>query len=167
MQNERQVLQRLFMEHQRVLRAELQLSRSAVDHATSKGDVSEAQWRKMLSKHLPQRYRVCKGHVVDSRGGVSEQIDVIVHDAHYCPLFLDEDCACFVPAESVYAVFEAKQELTARYVTGAGQKAASVRRLFRTNASIVDRGQVRPPRTPTPILAGVLALASGWKQKKE
>jgi len=162
MSNEHQVLQRLFLEHQRVLRAALELSRGAIDHPTSKGDVSEGQWRKMLSKHLPQRYRVCKGHVVDSRGGISKQIDVIIHDAHYCPLFLDEDCACFVPAESVYAVFEAKQELTARYVADAGQKAASVRRLFRTTASIVDRGQLRPPRTPTPILAGVLALATNW-----
>jgi hypothetical protein len=116
----------------------------------------------MLSKHLPQRYRVCKGHVVDSRGGISDQIDVIVHDSHYCPLFLDEDCLCFVPAESVYAVFEAKQELTARYIAAAGEKAASVRRLFRTSAPIVERGQIRPPRPLTPILCGVLALVASW-----
>jgi uncharacterized protein DUF6602 len=162
MSDERQVLRRLFLEHQRVLRAALELSRNAVDHPTSKGDVSEAQWRKMLSKHLPQRYRVCKGHVVDCRGGFSKQIDVIIHDAHYCPLFLDEDGLCFVPAESVYAVFEAKQELTAKYVGEAGEKVSSVRQLFRTSAPIVDRGVVRPPRPLTPILGGVLALTATW-----
>jgi hypothetical protein len=116
----------------------------------------------MLAKYLPKRYRVCKGHVVDSRGGISDQIDLIIHDAHYCPLFLDEEGTCYVPAESVYAVFEAKQELTAAYVKAAGAKAASVRRLFRTSAPILDRGERKPPRPLTEILAGVLALAPGW-----
>lgn len=159
----RPVLPRLFLQLQHGLRAALELAREAIDHATSKGDVSEAQWRKMLAKHLPQRYRVCKGHVVDSRGGMSDQIDVIIHDAHYCPLFLDEEGACFVPAESVYAVFEAKQELTAGYVAAAGEKAASVRRLFRTSAPIVDRGEGKPPRPLTYVLGGVLALTTGWR----
>jgi uncharacterized protein DUF6602 len=163
MVNEQPVLPRLFAQHQRALRAALELARGAIDHPTSKGDASEAQWRKMLAKHLPQRYRVCKGHVVDSRGGMSDQIDVIIHDAHYCPLFLDEGGTCFVPAESVYAVFEAKQELTAGYVTAAGEKAASVRRLFRTSAPIVDRGEEKQPRPLTYILGGVLALTTGWR----
>lgn len=160
--NERPVLERLFLEHQRTLTAALELARGAIDHPTSKGDASEAQWRKMLAKHLPQRYRVSKGQVVDSRGGISEQIDVIIHDAHYCPLFLHEEGTCFVPAESVYAVFEAKQELSAGYLATAGQKAASVRRLFRTSATIIDRGEEKPPRPLTYILGGVLALAAGW-----
>jgi hypothetical protein len=163
MAKEEPVLQRLFFQHQRALRADLELAREAIDHPTSKGDASEAQWRKMLAKYLPQRYRVCKGHVVDSRGGISDQIDVIIHDAHYCPLFLDEESTCYVPAESVYAVFEAKQELTATYVKAAGAKAASVRQLFRTSAPILDRGEKKPPRPLTEILAGVLASATGWK----
>ncbi len=157
------VLQRLFAGHQRALLADLELAREAIDHPTSKGDAAEGQWRKMLSKYLPQRYRVSKGHVLDSRGGISAQIDVIIHDAHYCPLFLDEESTRYVPAESVYAVFEAKQELTAAYVTEAGAKAASVRQLFRTSAPILDRGELKPPRPPTEILAGVVALAAGWK----
>ena len=160
--NERAVLERLFLEHQRALTAALELARGAIDHPTSKGDVSEAQWRKMLAKHLPQRYRVCKGQIVDSRGGISEQIDVIIHDAHYCPLFLDEEGTCFVPAESVYAVFEAKQELTAAYVQAAGRKAASVRRLFRTSTTIMDRGVEKSARALPEIIGGVLALGSGW-----
>ncbi len=160
---EEPALQRLFAGHQRALLADLELAREAIDHATSKGDASEAQWRRMLTKYLPQRYRVSKGHVLDSQGGISAQIDVIIHDAHYCPLFLDEESTCYVPAESVYAVFEAKQELTAAYLAESGAKAASVRQLFRTSAPILDRGELRPPRPPTEIIAGVLALAAGWK----
>lgn len=157
------VLPRLFKQHQSALLSGLELAREVVDHPTSKGDVSEAKWRNMLAKYLPQRYRVSKGQVVDSRGGISQQIDVIIHDAHYCPLFLEEGDICFVPAESVYAVFEAKQELTAASMAYAGGKAASVRRLFRTSAPILDRGVKKPPRIHTEILAGVLAIATDWK----
>ena len=156
------VLERLFLAHQNTLRAELERARGVLDHPGLKGDAAEDRWREMLSRHLPRRYRVCKGQVVDSHGGISEQIDIIIHDAHYCPLFLQEGGTCFVPAESVYAVFEAKQELDAAYVKAAGEKAASVRRLFRTTASIVDRGEMQPARGHTEILAGVVALAATW-----
>ena len=60
-------------------------------------------------------------------------------------------------------MFEAKQELDAAYVKAAGAKAASVRRLFRTTAPILDRGEKKPARAHTEILAGVVALAAGWK----
>jgi len=157
------VLERLFLAHQAALRSELERARGVIDHPGLKGDASEDSWRVMLGRHLPKRYRVCSGQVVDSRGGISEQIDIIIHDAHYCPLFLQEGGTCFVPAESVYAVFEAKQELDAGYVKAAGGKAASVRSLFRTNAPILDRGEKKPARTHTEILAGVVALAAVWK----
>ena len=55
MAREEPVLQRLFFRHQRALGADLELAREAIDHPTSKGDASEAQWRKMLAKYLPQR----------------------------------------------------------------------------------------------------------------
>ena len=156
------VLRRLFLGHQDQLRAALGASREAIDHPGLKGAASEAHWRNLLETHLPRRYRVTAGVVVDCRGGQSQQIDVIVHDAHYCPLFLDEQGVSFVPAESVYAVFEAKQELTAAYLLAAGEKAASVRRLYRTSGPILDRGVVKAPRPLPRILGGVLALSPGW-----
>lgn len=161
-QSEATVLQRLLLGHQEALRAELERVREGIPHAGIKGDASEEQWRAMFDRHLPRRYRVCTGQVVDSRGGCSEQIDVIIHDAHYCPLFLEKGGSCFVPAESVYGVFEVKQELTAEYVRAAGRKAASVRRLCRTSAPITDRGVEKPPRDIPGVLGGVLALAGTW-----
>ena len=151
------VLQRLLLGHQDALRAELERVRAGIPHPGLKGDASEEQWRTMLDRHLPRRYRVCTGQVVDSRGGCSEQIDVIVHDAHYCPLFLEKGGSCFVPAESVHAVFEVKQKLTGQYVREAGDKAASVRQLHRTSAPIADRGVGKAAREIPPILGGVVA----------
>ena len=161
-QTEITVLHRLLLGHQSTLRAELERAREGIPHATLKGNASEEEWRRMLDRHLPRRYRVCTGQVVDSRGACSDQIDVIVHDAHYCPLFLEAGGSCFVPAESVYAVFEVKQALTADYVSAAGRKAASVRRLHRTSAPILERGVEQAARDIPPVLAGVMTLAATW-----
>lgn len=155
-------LNALFLGHQEILLAELTQARTGIGHPTLKGDSSEGRWRAVLERHLPRRYRVCRGVVVDSAGMESDAIDIIIHDAHFCPLLLDKDGTCFVPAESVYAVFEAKQVLNAGEIAYAGEKAASVRRLHRTSAPIVDCGETRPARAVPPILAGVLALEADW-----
>lgn len=159
------VLRRLFEGHQEVLQAELTVARRAIDHPTLKGDNSEAGWAAMLTRHLPERYRVCRGVVVDCRGGQSEQIDVIIHDAQYCPVFQKNQDTCFVPAESVYAVFEVKQDITRAHLLAAGKKAESVRKLHRTSAGIVDRGIEREARPLQQILAGILSLDTPWTPK--
>jgi hypothetical protein len=59
-----------------------------------------------LSEILPSRYQVSKGFVVDSDSMRSEQIDVIIHDRVFSPLLWEDGGYMYVPAESVYAVFE-------------------------------------------------------------
>ncbi|WP_212743006.1 DUF6602 domain-containing protein [Sphingopyxis sp. 2PD] len=81
-------------------------------HPTEKGDASEQVWNDVLNHYLPHRYESRKGFVVDSRGAFSQQIDVIIHDRQYSPFVFSFKGTDVVPAESVYAVFEAKQELT-------------------------------------------------------
>lgn len=132
-------------------------------HGPTIGDASEAGWRRMLTEFLPSRYQVNKAFVVDSRGNLSGQIDVVVHDRHFTPLFWEIDGSLFVPAESVYAVFEVKQELTAADVEAAAKKAASVRQLHRTSARVVHAGGViATPKEPPRILAGILTARSSW-----
>ncbi|MFD6696822.1 DUF6602 domain-containing protein, partial [Micromonospora aurantiaca (nom. illeg.)] len=78
-------------------------------------------------------------------------------------LFWEMGDALFLPAESVYAVFEAKQELNLEYLREAGEKAASVRQLHRTTAPIVHAGgTVNNPKPPPRILSGLLACRSRW-----
>lgn len=63
--------------------------------------------------------------------------------------------------ESVYAVIEAKQNLTRANIIYAGRKAASVRRLHRTSAPIVHAGGTYPiVREPFPIIAGIVSYTS-------
>ena len=152
----------LFLSKQEELSAALRATRSVIPHSGEMGTASELQWIAMLSEFLPNRYGVKKGFVVSCDGMLSEQIDIIVHDAHFSPLLFERDNSCLVPAESVYAVFDSKQSLDKGTVTDAAKKAKSVRKLRRTSAPIPYLGKVAKAREPQEIFAGVLAVDSSW-----
>lgn len=116
----------------------------------------------MLDTYLPKRYQAAKAHVVDSLGNFSEQIDVVVFDRQYSPFIFTYENETIVPAESVYAVFEAKQTADAALVAYAQQKIASVRRLHRTSLPIPYAKGVYPAKPLIPILGGLLTFESEW-----
>jgi hypothetical protein len=62
----------------------------------------------------------------------------------------------------VYAVFEAKQELSKEQISYAADKIASVRRLERTSANIPTADGVWDPRPLPRILGGILTLENSW-----
>jgi hypothetical protein len=103
-----------------------------------------------------------KAFVLDSKGKMSEQIDIVVFDRQYSPFLFNQDGALYVPAESVYGIIEVKQSLSKDYLEYAGTKAASVRCLHRTSAPIPYASGVYPPKTPSSILAGIVTLDSSW-----
>ena len=137
--------------------------RKAIHHPGSKGDASENVWIELLNQYLPTRYQTAKAHVVDSKGQFSQQIDVVVFDRQYSPFIFSYQGAIIVPAESVYAVFEAKQTADAGLVSYAQDKVASVRRLHRTSLPIPHAGGVYPAKQLIPILGGMLTFESNWK----
>jgi hypothetical protein len=157
----------LLLAKQEILRSHLAAS-SAHWHPDAKGDVGEVNWEAALDgRHgregfLPSRYAVSSAYVIDADGNRSQQIDLVIHDAHFCPLLFEQAGHRYIPAESVYAVFEIKPELTRDYVLYAADKAASVRSLRRTSVPIVHAGGTFKPREPFRIIAGILATRSGW-----
>lgn len=155
-------LKELFLGLQRHLSVHLEVNRQCIPHAPTKGDSAEINWLGMLDKHLPSRYQAKKAFVLDCHGTLSDQIDIVIFDRHYCPLLFNQDGALYVPAESVYAVFEVKQTLNKELVEYAAAKAASVRALHRTSAVIPHAGGVYSPKPPFRILAGLLTLGSDW-----
>lgn len=152
----------IFRSLQDQLAANLKGTRSILNHPGAKGEASENNWITMLEAHLPRRYSVNKAFVVDSRGGCSQEIDIVVYDRQYTPILYNHSSQLFIPAESVYAVLEVKQKFSAQNFKYAGEKAASVRRLQRTSTSITHAGGVYGARPLTPILAGILAYGSNW-----
>jgi hypothetical protein len=151
-----------FHARQQQLESDLGFGRTVVKHPGTLGDASELDWRGMLADFLPKRYGVTKAFVVDVDGGISEQLDVVIHDRHYSPLLFEVGGAHFVPAESVYAVFEVKQAINRGDIEYAGDKIESVRRLRRTSVGFATATGRAQPRTPPRILGGLLALNSDW-----
>jgi hypothetical protein len=140
----------------------LATARKAFSHPGTKGDASEHVWLKLLQTYLPERYQAATAHVVDSNGAFSEQIDVVVFDRQYSPFIFQYEGQTIIPAESVYAAFEAKQTVNADLVRYAQKKVASVRRLHRTSLPIPHAGGTYPPKPLPHIFGGLLTFESDW-----
>lgn len=154
-------LRRLLLHHEQALLDGLDAGKLFA-HPTAKGDLKEGAWRDVLTKFLPSRYQVSNAFVLDAHGHTSQQVDLVIHDRHFCPLLFEEHGQRYIPAESVFAVFEVRPALDKGVVEYAQEKARSVRRLHRTSLALVDRGRARPPREPFEIIAGVLTTESAW-----
>ncbi len=160
MQTER--IQYLFTALQKKMQSELEGARLVLEHPTTLGDSCELKWIDWLKKYLPKRYCADKAQVIDSNGNLSQQIDIVIYDRQYTPFVFNDSGAVYIPAESVYAVFEVKQTLNKEYLIYAGKKVESVRNLHRTSASIIHAGGNFEPVKPKPIIGGILTYDCEW-----
>lgn len=130
-------------------------------HPVAKGDLTENQWAQFLKGFLPNRYDVAKGFVFDSRGDVSDQIDIVIFDPFHSPLIYDAPTGeKYVTAESVYAVFEVKQTADKRHLEYAQKKIDSVKSLHRTSRSMIASGRQLKARELPDIIGGLLTTDS-------
>jgi len=147
--------------------AKLSLSRRTLSHPGTIGDFSELEWLTLLSTYLPRRYEVDKGFVVDAKGQVSDQIDMIIYDRHYTPFVFHQNAAKYVPAEAVYAIIECKQDITLGNIEYAAKKTKSVRSLKRSSAPIVHAGGILEPKKLHNILAGLVCVGGAISARSE
>lgn len=155
-------LKEAFVDVQSELALKLKRAAQSITHASTHGSVNEDHWIEVFRAYLPNRYEVATGIVIDSLGNHSDQIDIIIFDRHFTPTLLDQQNHRYIPAEAVYAVFESKPHFDKSYLEYAGDKAVSVRRLYRTSVAIAHAGGVYKPKEHFPILAGIVAPKSSW-----
>jgi hypothetical protein len=96
------------------------------------------------------------------RGPAVSRSTSSIYDRQYSPFLFNQANQRYVPAESVYAALEVKQDLSREHILYAGDKAASVRRLHRTSAPVPHVEGVAKPRSLPPIVAGILTYQSSW-----
>lgn len=156
-------LKEMFAELQTEMNAALDLNRKVILHQGSKGDATENKWIEFFRTYLPKRYNIDKAMVIDHEGNVSQQIDIVVYDALYTPFIFNHDGFMYIPAESVYAVFEVKQDIK-NNIEYAGKKIESVRKLKRTSIPMICTGCTHSARPLSPILGGLLSSTSGYEQ---
>lgn len=156
-------LHSIFLNLQKQMIQKLSSNREIIFHPTAKGDASEINWIEWLKTYLPRRYEVDKAFIIDSNNRFSQQLDLVIYDRQYSPFVFNQDGAIYIPAESVYAVFEVKQELNKANFLYAAEKIKSVRLLNRTSAPIIHAGgHIQQPKPPFRIIGGILTLATSW-----
>ena len=87
---------------------------------------------------------------------------MVIYARQYSPLILRQDGVLYIPAESVYAVFDVKHDIRRPAIEDAAEKAESVRRLKRTTVPVRFVAGTYKPKALFEITAGILALESWW-----
>jgi hypothetical protein len=105
-----------------------------IKHGPEAGRGRESVYADFLSPLIPDDFAISTGFALDAAGGLSEQLDLLIHRTGYHPVFVVAGVSYF-PIESITAVFQSKADCssTAR-LRQAFDNIASVKTLDRTNA---------------------------------
>ncbi|QQZ41052.1 hypothetical protein IF690_24055 [Pseudomonas sp. SK3(2021)] len=134
------------------------IRKTAAQDPGTAGDEGEENWAQLLREWLPKTYQVVtKGQLIDERGNLSPQLDIIILKPTY-PAALHHKKKYFIAG--VAAVFECKLTLKKNHIYESVRTAATVKRLS-------------THRTGTPYLElmtgpifGVVAHAHSWSSKQ-
>lgn len=129
------------------LLADFDQIQAQIDHAGERGKQREQAVRILLSKYLPRKYSLGTGHVIDMKGNMSKQCDIVIYDAFNCPLLLAKEGYQLFPTEAVFGVIEVKSVFDAATIAESVQSIQSVKRLERHE----------------PIAGGVFAYRSRYR----
>lgn len=108
--------------------AALQLARAGFEHSENKGQAVELAVRQFLEGHLPRRYGVGCGEVIDRQGNRSGQLDVVIVDSGQ-PFVRDRDTPGVYIAEGVTAIGEVKAALRPGDLAEIARRGPQIKRL--------------------------------------
>lgn len=160
----------LFASLQTQMQGVLATNSKFIAHPGCEGDSLENAWIELLRKYLPNRYSVDKAMVIDYEGNVSQQIDIVIYDNWFTPFIFNQNGFKYIPAESVYAVFEVKPDIGGHSdgknnIQYAGEKVESVRQLKRTSTQMINSGIKCKARPLTKILGGIIGINCSQQQE--
>ncbi|MDE0432817.1 MAG: hypothetical protein OXH92_02295 [Bryobacterales bacterium] len=103
-----------------------------------KGASREEAIREFIRCFLPSSYAIGHGEVFSDRNDRSKQVDVVIHDNVFSPVFRTEDGGILVPCEAVYGTAEVKTRLDSNRWQTALDNVASVKSLKRAPSDLMD-----------------------------
>ena len=112
----------------------LVLAYGSAGQATTSGLMGQAREKAVktrLESILPGGVGVGTGCVIDSEGNASGQMDVVLYEKEFCPVFRVEEDVSYYPCESVIAVGSIKSKIGKKELRDIYNNIASVRRLKR------------------------------------
>jgi hypothetical protein len=107
-------------------------SLALVPHSGERGREAEVIVRDFLEGHIPKRFGITSGFVIDSRDAISRQMDVVIYDALNCPMYRASESAAIIPSNNVAAVIEVKSKLDKAELADCFAKIASVKALAKS-----------------------------------
>jgi hypothetical protein len=135
---------------------------SELAHPGLRGRAREIFARDLLTPFLSPNVGACTGIVVDSGGGSSRQIDIIIYDKTLIPSLMFTGEEGIVPIESVLATVEVKSALTRDEIKKSIQNAHSVKYLDAHFAEVM----AEIPQKSSPVCC-VFSFSSDTKPDKE
>jgi len=103
-------------------------------HPGEIGTGRENALKNFLRQYIPRRYAVDSGFLFDASGNDSDQIDVVIYEADYTPVFEVIDGMKYFPCETVVAVGQVKTEIGSQKVMqDCLENIKSVKELDRSN----------------------------------
>jgi hypothetical protein len=132
-------------------------------HEGEKGGIRERRVADFLKSILPHCFGIGSGHIIDTLGNTSGQIDIVIYNAlDGIRLPIDEYYSLF-PCESVHAVIEIKSTLSA----SSGKKpSGSIHDCVEATTKVKALKKVGEI-TPNDIPCIIFAYRSGWKDEPE
>jgi len=112
--------------------ADFEDARNNVPHKGSAGGEGEKIISKFLADHLPHRFGVTNGFILDKSNNVSGQTDVIIYDALNCPVYRTSSTEMIIPSDNAAAVFEVKFNLNVAGLKNDIEKIHNVKNLIKT-----------------------------------
>jgi hypothetical protein len=133
----------IFYEVAEQMRSDVDRARKALSHSGLKGAAFEETFRRFLREYLPQSLDISTGQIVDSQGGFSRQLDVIISDTVKTPILFRSEDLRVIPVECVYTVIEVKafldkEELKKVFVNMESVRALQ-KRAYNAENSVIKR----------------------------
>lgn len=104
-----------------------------IEHRASKGRAREGEVaEELFRRYLPQSIGIGHGEVIATNGEVSNEADVVLYDAHGCPILLEKHGYQIFPVECVHGIVEVKSHLDSAELTDGFRKLSRVKRFPKT-----------------------------------
>lgn len=134
-------LSKIFDEVSTQMRSDFRKAQEAYSHSGLKGQANEDIVRRFLQQYLPKALDIVTGTIVDSSGGQSRQLDIILSDAVKTPIFFQSEDARVIPAECAYSVIEVKAHLDKKELDRCQDNMTSCKSLAK-HAYFYNRGAI-------------------------
>lgn len=133
---------------QEQMRIDFERKTRQIPHAGERGAAREDVLRSFLADHLPERFGVDTGFIIDAARAVSRQMDVVIFDKLSAPVFRTSAQRRLFPVEAVAGAISVKSRLDANELDEATQNLASAASLGRFAG---DRRDVVAGGVPIPF----------------